>query len=138
MHAGTMQRQILFKCPRTRMNVQLSLDDEALECRKPEDTYISVPCPACMTLHFVNSTTGKDAGRSRRDAPLIPAQNATDLSLLRVNAAVRRRLASVLAAQPRQSVDRRETGGTPSACSSRHRQVFGLGCGVGETWGAVG
>ena len=54
-----MQRQILFMCPRTRMNVQLCLDDETPECRKPENTYISVSCPACMSMHFVNSTTGK-------------------------------------------------------------------------------
>lgn len=44
------------------MNVQLSLDDEALECRKPEYTYAAVPCPACMSLHIVNSTTGKMLG----------------------------------------------------------------------------
>ena len=54
-----MQRQILFKCPRTGMNVQVRLDEEDLESRKPEDTHISVACPACTSLHFVNSTTGK-------------------------------------------------------------------------------
>lgn len=57
-----MRRQILFNCPRTRMNVQLSLDDEAPKCRKPEYTYAAVPCPACMSLHIVNSTTGKMLG----------------------------------------------------------------------------
>ena len=57
------------------MNVQLCLEEEALKCRKPEDTYISVSCPACMSMHFVNSTTGKMLTVPRRDAPLIPAQN---------------------------------------------------------------
>lgn len=58
---GGMQRQIMFKCPRTGINVQLCLDDEALESRK-KDSYVSVSCPACMSLHFVNSTTGRTLG----------------------------------------------------------------------------
>jgi hypothetical protein len=44
------------------MNVQLPLDDEAVESRKPENTYIPVSCPACMSLHFLDSTTGKTLG----------------------------------------------------------------------------
>ncbi|PSO21468.1 hypothetical protein [Bradyrhizobium sp. MOS003] len=57
-----MQRQILFKCPRTGMNVQLRLDEEAVESGKPENTYVSVSCPACASFHLVNSTTGRTLG----------------------------------------------------------------------------
>jgi len=48
------------------MNVQLRLEDEAVESRKPEDTHLSVWCPACTALHFVNSTTGKLLGDGSR------------------------------------------------------------------------
>lgn len=54
-----MQRQILFRCLRTGMNVQHRIDDERPESSEPEDSYMPVRCPACMSLHFVNSTTGK-------------------------------------------------------------------------------
>ncbi|MGT2504055.1 hypothetical protein ACVOMS_31095 [Bradyrhizobium guangxiense] len=54
-----MQRQILFKCPRTGMNVQHRFDDERPERAGPADSYVPVRCPACMSLHFVNSDTGK-------------------------------------------------------------------------------
>lgn len=55
-----MERHILFKCPRTGMNVQHRLDDEPEA--SPENTHVPVRCPACMALHFVNSTTGKLLG----------------------------------------------------------------------------
>ena len=61
-HGRDMQRQILFMCPRTGTNVQLRLDDEVVESLKPEDTHVSVRCPACTSLHFVNSTSGKVLG----------------------------------------------------------------------------
>ncbi len=54
-----MHRQILFRCPRTGMNVQHRIDDWRLESSEPADSYVPVRCPACMSLHFVNSTTGK-------------------------------------------------------------------------------
>lgn len=54
-----MQRQILFRCPRTGTNVQHRIDDDRPECSEPADSYVAVRCPACMSLHFVNSTTGK-------------------------------------------------------------------------------
>ncbi|MGL9621462.1 hypothetical protein QRQ56_25940 [Bradyrhizobium sp. U531] len=41
------------------MNVQHRIDDERLESSEPADSYVPVRCPACMSLHFVNSTTGK-------------------------------------------------------------------------------
>ncbi|MBB4382972.1 hypothetical protein [Bradyrhizobium sp. SBR1B] len=53
-----MERHILFKCRRTGMNVQHRLDDDRPEA-PPGNTYVPVRCPACMALHFVNSTTGK-------------------------------------------------------------------------------
>ncbi|MBB4377300.1 hypothetical protein [Bradyrhizobium sp. SBR1B] len=40
------------------MNVQHRLDDDRPEA-PPGNTYVPVRCPACMALHFVNSTTGK-------------------------------------------------------------------------------
>lgn len=54
-----MHRQILFRCPRTGMNVQHRIDDEPPESCESADSYVVVRCPACMSLHFVNSTTGR-------------------------------------------------------------------------------
>jgi uncharacterized C2H2 Zn-finger protein len=54
-----MQRQILFRCPRTGMNVQHRIDDERPDRLEPADSYVPVRCPACMSLHFVNSATGR-------------------------------------------------------------------------------
>jgi len=55
-----MNRQIVFKCPNTGMNVQHWMavlpDDES------KDTHISVICAACSKLHFINSSTGKLPG----------------------------------------------------------------------------
>ncbi len=52
-----MERQILFKCPQTGMNVQHRLGDE------PADrTHVSVHCPACTRLHLIDRATGKLAG----------------------------------------------------------------------------
>ncbi|MBB4260066.1 MULTISPECIES: hypothetical protein [unclassified Bradyrhizobium] len=66
-----MQRQILFRCPRTGMNVQHRIDDARPESFEPADNYVSVRCPACMSLHFVNSTTGKLLGeRSAQPVPM--------------------------------------------------------------------
>jgi hypothetical protein len=41
------------------MNVQHRIDDERPESSEPADSYVPVRCPACMSLHFVNTTTGK-------------------------------------------------------------------------------
>ena len=65
-----MQRQILFRCPRTGMNVQHRIDDERPESSGPADSYVAVRCPACMSLHFANSTTGKLL--NERDRELVP------------------------------------------------------------------
>ena len=65
-----MQCQILFRCPRTGMNVQHRIDDERPENCEPADSYVPVRCPACMSLHFANSTTGKLL--NERDRELVP------------------------------------------------------------------
>ena len=65
-----MERQILFKCPRTGMIVQHRLDDDRPEEKTQENTHVPVRCPACMALHFVDGTTGKllgDASGGRPD-----------------------------------------------------------------------
>ena len=54
-----MERNILFKCPRTGINVQHSLPGDAIGA---VETHVSVPCPACASLHFVNIVTGKLLG----------------------------------------------------------------------------
>ncbi|MGR6800536.1 hypothetical protein, partial [Aeromonas veronii] len=56
-----MDRQILFRCPQTGMNVQHRLDDE------PADrTHVSVHCPACTRLHLIERATGRLAGERHR------------------------------------------------------------------------
>ena len=48
---------VVFRCPRTGLNVQHWLEDS-----KPEDPsrdYESVVCKACTRLHFINKTTGQ-------------------------------------------------------------------------------
>jgi len=56
-----MERQILFKCPRTGMNVRHRLEDDRPEAPSA-NTHVPVRCPACTALHFVNSTTGRLLG----------------------------------------------------------------------------
>jgi len=54
---------VVFKCPRTGMNVQHWIAEEV----KPGDrscTYETVICKACTRLHFINRTTGKLLGTS--------------------------------------------------------------------------
>jgi hypothetical protein len=51
---------LIFRCARTGLNVQVWLPDE-----KPTgqteyaDSYEAVTCPACARVHLVNKTTGK-------------------------------------------------------------------------------
>lgn len=63
-----MERQILFKYPRTGMNVQQTLEDDRPEA-PPENTHVAVRCPACMALHFVNSATGRLLGERGGSQP---------------------------------------------------------------------
>ncbi|PIT04513.1 hypothetical protein TSA1_29990 [Bradyrhizobium nitroreducens] len=69
-----MHRQILFRCPRTGMNVQHRIDDVRFESSEPADSYVPVRCPACMSLHFVNITSGKLL--SERNGPVERARSA--------------------------------------------------------------
>ena len=55
-HISSMERNILFKCPRTGVNVQHWLSGAVSGAA---DTHVSVRCPACATQHFVNVTTGR-------------------------------------------------------------------------------
>lgn len=54
-----MDRQIVFKCPQTGLNVQHRLTAEPGDA---PDTHISVSCPACTRLHLINRATGKLLG----------------------------------------------------------------------------
>lgn len=54
-----MDRQIVFKCPQTGMNVQHRLVAEASET---PNTHVSVVCPACTRLHLINRATGRLLG----------------------------------------------------------------------------
>jgi len=49
---------VVFRCPRTGMNVQHWLDNDS----RPDDpprTYETVVCKACTRLHFINRSTGR-------------------------------------------------------------------------------
>jgi len=54
---------VVFRCPRTGMNVQHWLEDS-----KPGDpacTYETVVCKACTRLHFINRSTGRLLSQER-------------------------------------------------------------------------
>jgi hypothetical protein len=48
---------LLFRCARTGLNVQVWLPETAPTDRT--DSYEAVTCPACARLHLVNQTTGR-------------------------------------------------------------------------------
>ena len=50
----------IYRCPRTRMNVQAWRQDDC----PPEsnDEYEAFECPACTRLHFIDRATGKLLG----------------------------------------------------------------------------
>jgi len=54
-----MDRDIVFKCPQTGMNVQHRL---AAEPADSPETHVSVACPACAGLHLINRSSGKLLG----------------------------------------------------------------------------
>ncbi|MEY9183049.1 putative RNA-binding Zn-ribbon protein involved in translation (DUF1610 family) [Bradyrhizobium sp. USDA 326] len=63
---GSMERNVIFKCPRSGMNVQHWLPDATSGA---VDTHVSVRCPACGSLHFVDIASGKmlsEGGGQRR------------------------------------------------------------------------
>ena len=57
--------QLVFKCPRTGMNVQHWLDEPETGASPP--LYESVVCKACTRIHFINSATGKLLGGEQDD-----------------------------------------------------------------------
>jgi len=67
-----MDRNIVFKCPRTGMNVQHRLSCEPADSPDAENTHVAVTCLACGSMHFVNCATGKlllDANRRNAATP---------------------------------------------------------------------
>jgi hypothetical protein len=52
---------IIFKCPRTGMNVQHWLADESAE-DDSTSSYETVICQACSRLHFINRSSGRLLG----------------------------------------------------------------------------
>jgi hypothetical protein len=52
---------LIFKCPRTGMNVQLWLDEPGPSDR--DDLYETVACKACSRFHFIQRSSGKLFGR---------------------------------------------------------------------------
>ncbi len=57
-----MDGHIIFKCPRTGMNVQHLLDEKTA-AEHSDSTYETVACKACASLHFINRTNGKLLGQ---------------------------------------------------------------------------
>jgi hypothetical protein len=54
---------VIFKCPRTGMNVQHWLADEKPSAHAAT-SYETVTCNACSGFHFINRTTGKLLGEN--------------------------------------------------------------------------
>jgi hypothetical protein len=61
-NAGGMDLNVVFKCPRTGMNVQHSLDQKPA-AENSDGTYEAVVCKACTGLHFINRLNGKLLGQ---------------------------------------------------------------------------
>jgi hypothetical protein len=57
---GTMGN-VLFRCPRTALNVQHWLADE-VGPGDPQCSYETVVCKACTRLHFISRRTGNLLG----------------------------------------------------------------------------
>jgi hypothetical protein len=55
----SMSAMIVFRCPRTGMNVQTLL---AKQSANEPKAYEIVTCPACTQFHFINKATGKALG----------------------------------------------------------------------------
>jgi len=61
-YCGGMNLNVVFKCPRTGMNVQHSLDQKPT-AENSDGTYEAVVCKACAGLHFINRLNGKLLGQ---------------------------------------------------------------------------
>jgi hypothetical protein len=57
---------LMYRCPRTAMNVDIWLADEVTPVNA--DTYEHVMCPSCPHIHFINKTTGKALGDKSKQA----------------------------------------------------------------------
>ncbi|MCA1468389.1 hypothetical protein I6F09_10860 [Bradyrhizobium sp. IC3195] len=60
-----MERNVIFKCPRTGVNVQHWISGTGSDAA---DTHVPVRCPACASLHFVNVASGKTLSEGHRSA----------------------------------------------------------------------
>lgn len=56
-----MASNFVFKCPRTGLNVQHSLDEKTPG--DSDSTYEAVVCKACTGLHFINRANRKLLGQ---------------------------------------------------------------------------
>jgi hypothetical protein len=59
---NNVTKLIMFKCPRTGLQVQTPLAPEVQE--GGARAYEAIKCLACAQLHFVNRATGKVLGAS--------------------------------------------------------------------------
>lgn len=53
---------VIFKCPRTGLNVQHWLEEQPEE---DDGSYETVACKACNRLHFINRSSGKLLGEAK-------------------------------------------------------------------------
>jgi hypothetical protein len=57
---------LIFKCPRTGLNVQHRQAEDAASDDSP-GTYDTVVCQACNGIHFINRSTGRLLGESNHE-----------------------------------------------------------------------
>jgi hypothetical protein len=65
-HTGAGMANLIFKCPRTGLNVQHWQAEDAA----PDDsqsTYDTVVCQACNGIHFINRSTGRLLGEASEE-----------------------------------------------------------------------
>jgi hypothetical protein len=53
---------LIYRCPRTGMNVQWRQEEELPAPDRKIQSFISVSCPACTQLHLLDNQTGKLLG----------------------------------------------------------------------------
>jgi hypothetical protein len=68
-----MGHHIVFKCPRTGLNVQHWVAEQPTLGEAAHATHETVVCKACTGLHFIDRTTGKLLGQTTPRAPDNPA-----------------------------------------------------------------
>lgn len=60
----TLMGNVLFKCPRTGMNVQHWVAEPASD--DPHSSFETVICQACGGIHFINRSSGKLLGEKEQ------------------------------------------------------------------------